>query len=63
MGTKNIVLATEEVMGWPDAVVEIGTYELQGEANQILDKGKFIVVWKMEDGKWKIYRDISNSSV
>lgn len=63
MGVKNIALTTEEVMGGPDAVVETGTYELLGEANQNLDKGKFIVIWKMEDGKWKMHRDIFNSSV
>jgi ketosteroid isomerase-like protein len=63
MGVKNIVLTTEEVMGGPEAVVETGTYELLGEANKSLDKGKFIVVWKMEDGKWKMHRDIFNTSV
>lgn len=63
MGTKDIILTTEEVLGGPDAVVETGTYELQGEANLVLDKGKFIVVWKMEDGKWKMHRDIFNSSL
>lgn len=63
MGVKNIVLTTEEVMGSLEAVVETGTYELLGEANTSLDKGKFIVVWKKEDGKWKMHRDIFNTSV
>ena len=26
-----------------------------------IDKGKYIVLWKMEDGKWKLHRDIFNS--
>lgn len=63
MGVKNIVLTTEEVMGGSEAVVETGTYELLGEANKCLDKGKFIVIWKMEEGKWKMHRDIFNTSV
>ena len=25
------------------------------------EKGKFIVVWKEENGKWKMHRDIWNS--
>lgn len=63
MGVKNIILTTEEVMGGAEAVVETGTYELLGDTNKSLDKGKFIVVWKMEDGKWKMHRDIFNTSV
>jgi ketosteroid isomerase-like protein len=29
----------------------------------IADKGKYIVVWKKEDGKWKLHRDLSNSDL
>jgi ketosteroid isomerase-like protein len=28
-----------------------------------LDKGKYIVIWKQEDGQWKLHRDIFNSSM
>ncbi len=58
MGVQNISLNTEEVMGGPEVVVETGMYELLGAANKSLDKGKYVVVWKMEDGKWKMHRDI-----
>ncbi len=58
MGVQNISLTTEEVMGGPEVVVETGIYELLGAANKSLDKGKYVVVWKMEDGKWKMHRDI-----
>ncbi|MFC4263905.1 YybH family protein [Ferruginibacter yonginensis] len=58
MGVQNIRLTTEEVMGGPEVVVETGQYELLGAENKSLDKGKFVVVWKMEDGKWKMHRDI-----
>lgn len=57
-GVKNINIVTEEVMGGPEVVVETGTYELLGAANMSMDKGKFVVAWKMEDGKWKMHRDI-----
>ena len=57
-GVQNVKLVTEEVMGGPEVVVETGTYELLGAANASMDKGKFVVAWKMEDGKWKMHRDI-----
>jgi len=63
MGVKNIVLTTEAVMGGPEFVVEIGTYDLKGDANISLDNGKFMVVWKMEDGKWKMFRDIFTTNL
>lgn len=58
MGVQNISITTEEVIGGPEVVVETGMYELLGAANKSLDKGKFVVAWKMEDGKWKMHRDI-----
>ncbi len=61
-GVQNVNLTTEEVMGDPEVVVETGMYELLGAANKSLDKGKFVVAWKMEDGKWKMHRDIFTTS-
>ncbi len=57
-GVQNVKLVTEEVMGGPEVVVETGTYELLNAANASMDKGKFVVAWKMEEGKWKMHRDI-----
>ena len=61
-GVQNVSLTTEEVIGGPEVVVETGVYELLGAANKSLDKGKFVVAWKMEDGKWKMHRDIFTTS-
>jgi ketosteroid isomerase-like protein len=61
MGIKNIVLTTDELMGGKDGVIETGRYDLQGDGGASWDKGKFIVIWKEENGKWKMYRDIWNS--
>ena len=61
MGIRNIKLTTEEVMGGKDAVVETGKYEMFVGDNVSAEKGKFIVVWKEENGKWKMHRDIWNS--
>ena len=61
MGINNVVITTEEVMGGKDAVVETGKYEMFVGDKMSAEKGKFIVIWKEENGKWKMYRDIWNS--
>ena len=61
MGVRYIKLTANEVMGGPDLVVETGNYELFIENNVSIDKGKFIVIWKQENGEWKMYRDIWNT--
>jgi uncharacterized protein (TIGR02246 family) len=58
MGIGNIKLTTDEVMGGPEVVVETGKYELLSKDGATMDKGKFVVAWKQEDGKWKMHRDI-----
>ena len=60
-GIRNINLTVEEVFGGPSSVAEIGKYDLQGDKGVSMDKGKYIVVWKMVDGKWKMHRDEWNS--
>lgn len=61
MGINNIVLTTEEVMGCREAVVETGKYEMFVGDKISAEKGKFIVIWKEENGKWKMHRDIWNA--
>ena len=63
MGIKGARIETTEVEDYGDAIVEVSTYELLGGEGQALDAGKFIVVWKQEDGQWKLHRDIFNSSL
>ena len=60
MGIKKMVLTSTEVTGGPEGVTEIGVYEM-GDGSKVIDKGKYIVLWKKEDGKWKLFRDIWNS--
>jgi ketosteroid isomerase-like protein len=61
MGVRDIKLTTEEIMGGKDAVIETGKYEMFVAGNVSAEKGKFIVIWKEENGKWKMHRDIWNS--
>ncbi len=61
MGMRNIKIDTDEIAGSKEGIIEIGRYEVLGDKNVSFDKGKFIVIWKEEGGKWKMYRDIFNS--
>jgi len=63
MGIKTIKLETVEVEGYGDTASEVGRYTLAGEGGQVLDRGKYIVIWKEEAGQWKLHRDIFNSSL
>jgi len=63
MGIRGLKITTGEVMGGKEGVIETGTYEMFADKNVSIDKGKFIVIWKEENGKWKMYRDIWNSDM
>jgi ketosteroid isomerase-like protein len=63
MGVKRAQLDTREVEGHGDTAIEVGAYTLFGEGDQALDNGKYIVIWKKEDGQWKLHRDIFNSNL
>ncbi|MBC8232752.1 SgcJ/EcaC family oxidoreductase [bacterium] len=63
MGIKSGTLDTVELDDCGDTVIEIGKYTLQVSGGQTVDEGKYLVVWKQEDGQWKWHRDIWNSSM
>lgn len=63
MGVKDLKITTLDVVGGDDLLVETGSYEMVGDKNTVIDKGKYVVVWKKEDGKWKLYRDIAATSM
>jgi len=63
MGVKDVKINTVDVTGNADLLAETGMYEVYGDNNKLLDKGKYVVVWKPENGGWKIFRDISNSNM
>ena len=63
MGAKEIKLDIVEVEGQGDTAIEVSNYTLYSEDGQELDQGKYIVIWKQQDGQWKLHRDIFNSSM
>lgn len=62
-GVKGAKLETVEVEGMGKTAVEIGRFALSDAEGNVLDHGKYIVIWKKVDGQWKLHRDMWNSSV
>jgi uncharacterized protein (TIGR02246 family) len=63
MGIKAVKIETIEVEGYGDTAYEVGRYTFKNEGGQVLDQGKYIVIWKQEAGQWKLHRDIFASSL
>jgi uncharacterized protein (TIGR02246 family) len=63
MGIKEAKLEIVETEDHGDTATEVSKFTLYGEGGQVLDKGKYIIIWKHEDGQWKLHRDIFNSSM
>ena len=62
-GRKTVRLEIVEAEGHGDTAIEIGKYTLSWEAGNVMDRGKYVVIWKQEGGQWKLHRDIWNSSL
>ena len=63
MGIKKFSLESTDVYGDASLVAEEGKWAVSDSTGKALDNGKYILLWKEENGKWKIYRDIWNSSM
>jgi ketosteroid isomerase-like protein len=62
-GMSSATLTTLEVWGDENFITEEGLYEMKSKDGAQLGKGKYIVLWKKEEGKWKLHRDIWNSDL
>jgi uncharacterized protein (TIGR02246 family) len=62
-GIKKAKLESLEIDPQGATVIEIGRYTLFGDGETQLDRGKYIVIWKLIKGEWKLHRDIWNTSV
>jgi ketosteroid isomerase-like protein len=63
MGIKSARLETVEMESHGDTAHEVGKYSLHGEGAQLMDQGKYIVIWKQHQGQWKLHRDIWTTSM
>ena len=59
-GLKAVKLKTSEVRASGDLAYEIGTYESIGAKEVVLERGEYCVIWRYQDQKWKLHRDIWN---
>ena len=62
MGIATLTLETVELEGNEDTAIDEGRYTLGAADGSVLDQGKYIVVWKNDDGAWKLHKDIWNTS-
>ncbi|GAB3790432.1 hypothetical protein GCM10028818_60560 [Spirosoma horti] len=78
VGRKNIQTAIHNVLGFGIAKAEFTTIDVWGTGDFVSEEGqaslfdktgtqvikdKYIVLWKKEAGKWKPFRDITNSDL
>jgi uncharacterized protein (TIGR02246 family) len=63
MGIKAAKLETAELELHGDKAIEVGTGTLYVEGGQVADTVKYIVIWKKENGEWRLHRDIWNSNM
>jgi uncharacterized protein (TIGR02246 family) len=61
-GLKQVKLETVEVHGAGGMIAEVGKYSILDGNGQVVDSGKYVVLWKLEKGKWRLFRDIWNSN-
>ena len=62
-GVKGATLSTLEVEGLGDTAHEVGKFQFLDAEGSMLDHGKYLVIWKKEDGAWKLHRDMFSTSV
>lgn len=62
-GIAKIELKTNELWGDENMLVSEDDWKLFIKDGTEVDRGKAIVIWKKEDGKWKLFRDIFNSDL
>ena len=61
-GITGIDIRTEDVFGTEDLIAEEGELTLFVGTKSVAVE-KYIVLWKKEDGSWKMFRDIYNSNL
>jgi uncharacterized protein (TIGR02246 family) len=60
---EQMQLTTTDVTGSGTTALETGKWVMTSRDGKHLDHGQYLVFYKKEGGRWKIYRDIWNSSM
>jgi len=60
-----LVITTKTLGVWNNTnmIVEEGKWIMANKEGEVYDHGKYLIFWKMEDGKWKKFRDCHNSDI
>jgi ketosteroid isomerase-like protein len=61
-GIAGAKLTAVEVEDHGATAHEVGQYELSDKAGKVLDRGKYVVIWKRDGKQWKLHRDIWTTS-
>lgn len=62
-GIAGFELNTAEVEANGNTAWETGTYAMKLKDGKVVDRGKYVVIWKRVSGVWKIHRDIWTTSL
>ena len=57
-GVNSVKLESVETEAHEEIAIEVGVHSVQGQENQVLDRRNYIAIWKLENGQWKLHRDI-----
>jgi ketosteroid isomerase-like protein len=60
-GVKGLEMLPSSFEGGGELRVETGTYRVLGESRTELMRGDYMIVWKTEEGAWRIHRDFAGS--
>lgn len=60
-GLTGFAVESLEVESAGDLAYEMGHYTMYA-GDDLADEGKYILIWKREAGRWRIHRDIVNTS-
>jgi ketosteroid isomerase-like protein len=60
-GITKLEIETVEIFGTQDLLAEEGRVTIYVK-DKVIANEKTIILWKIEEGKWKLFRDIANSN-
>lgn len=62
-GLKSAKFKLVEIEAFGDAGYLVGKYEMYDDEEQLVDEGKWVSIFKMVEGKWKVHRDIWSTNL
>jgi ketosteroid isomerase-like protein len=63
MGLTDFTFTTTDITADENFIIETGAYEIKGGNKKLVDRGNYVVVWKQQNGEWKLYRDVGITSL